>query len=77
MNRRSPDTFGFMLFNLGHGRNPEYRLDVLFGSEADICSAKRHVRFPQKQTCGAKGMFGLGQKRTFGAAKPITKIRYI
>jgi hypothetical protein len=41
--------------------------DVRFGSKADICSAKAHVRFtPQKRTLfGGSRMSAMCQKRTF------------
>jgi hypothetical protein len=42
------------------------RCKARFGSLADICAAKRHVRFtPQKRTLGdVTGMPTKGQKRT-------------
>ena len=41
--------------------------DVRFGSKADMCAAKGHVRFtPESGTCALQlGMSALGQKRTY------------
>jgi hypothetical protein len=47
---------------------------VRFGSKADICSAKRHVRFTPKSGHVNKLMSALGQKRTFAVA--LAHVRY-
>jgi hypothetical protein len=47
------------------------RADVRFGSKADMCTAKRHVRFPPTATSIAScDMSALGQKRTSGNGLP-------
>jgi len=41
------------------------RHDVRFGSKADMCGAKRHVRFtPESDIDCVFGMSAMGQKRT-------------
>jgi hypothetical protein len=38
--------------------------DVRYGSKADICAAKRHVRFTPKRTCAAQlGMSAMANSR--------------